>query len=710
MVTDLNHLQGSILLLLRAGNIDGARSLVASYGANPELRAMFLADSEGRILASTRIETFGQTWKELDESPDQKTIKRIEQTGGFEVNMAQDKENIFGYVNICLPSEAGRLRPSQCGFLYYRKNIGMRKQSALAVIRGQAIQEGAGIGLLAILLWLILRFAITRRMDQLITVARRFSKGDWSARARLTGRDELAKISASLDLMYDAVVKEHDALLYSQAQIKAMFETAADGIISIDACGRIQSINSAAERMFGYSKQQVIGRNISMLMPAPFRAEHDTYLKNYLATGNKKIIGIGREVVGLRSDGKVFPMDLAVSELKHGNERSFTGIIRDISQRKQAENQLRMREEELRLTFDNAPIGIVTCDLDCRFLSANRACTQMVGYTESELLQMKFTDIVHPEDMEECLNFAQQAKLGEVDTNSINQRWVCKDGFNLQGIVHVGLVHGEQDEPKMMVVQMENNTERLNAEYEARQLRDRLAHVGRLSTLGEMAAGIAHEINQPLTAIASYAEACQRLIAAGTTDSKELMHAMKQAATQAHRAGEVIRRLRGFAKKRETQRQNVDVNELIKDVVELAKIDAPNPRSAIQLELAAGLPKINADPVQIQQVILNLIRNGADAVLAVPERNQTLIVRTIRTSGPDPEHIRIEVTDNGTGVSEDVARQIFSPFFSTKPSGMGMGLSICRSIVASHGGKLSFENVPTGGATFYVTLPIAMGG
>lgn len=567
------------------------------------------------------------------------------------------------------------------------------------------LKEAIGIVMLAAIFSVYLHFTITRRMSRLASTLRQFNYGDRNARSHLKGDDLLARISQTLDQILDRIVYDREELLQLETRSKAVLETATEGIISIDSQGRIQSINSAAERIFGYQKRQVVGRNVSMLMPEPYSVEHDRYIRDYLRTGERKIIGIGREVSGRRSDGSVFPMELAVSELLLGDERSFTGIVRDISKRKLAEKQLKLSEEQLSLTFENAPIGIVTCDLDCQIMKANRACTQIVGYSHSELLTMRFNELVHPEDRAHCVEFTHKAKLDQMESKLIRQRWLHKNGSQVCGVLHIGVIHDDKDRPKLFVIQMEDHTQQVNAEAEARQLRDRIAHVARISTLGEMMAGIAHEINQPLAAIANYTDACQRMLSTENLDRDSLMHAMKQANVQAHRADEVIQRLRSFAKTRSLERENVDVNALIKEVISLATMETPGLQLTIKLELEERLSNVQADPIQIQQVILNLIRNGMDAMQESNAEEQNLIVRTLNDGA---DKIRIEVIDRGSGIDEKDAVKIFDPFYSTKLNGMGLGLSICRSIIASHQGLLDFENNPDTGATFYIRLPTAL--
>ena len=558
------------------------------------------------------------------------------------------------------------------------------------------------MGALSILLWLVLHFAITRRITQINSVATRFGKGDWDSRNRLTGNDELANIGETLNTTYDAIESEHNKLLSSQARIKTIIETAVDGIIRIDTSGIMRSINPAVVHIFGYQQEQLIGQNISMLMPDSYADEHDGYIRNYLKTGTKKIIGIGREVQGLRSDGTIFPLDLAVSEILGQDEHQFVGMVRDISVRKEAQDTLKLREEQLRLTFDNAPSGIVTCDSDYRYITANPAYTQAIGHNVFDLMHMHVFDTIHPEDREIFLDLARQAKCGELKKNVVSLRWISKCGGIMRGNLHVGLIHNENNTPKSFVIQFENLTKRINAEIKVRELRDQLAQVGRVSTMGEMAAGIAHEINQPLTAIASYTETCQRLLKSGKADSSELLDVMERTSAQAHRAGMVIRRMRGFVKAHSTKREELDINVLVKEIVKFAKMDLPIQGSLIKIDLTSDLPTIVADSFQIQQVILNLIRNAADAMQDI-EKDKIIVIRTAFCS---PDSIRISVTDHGHGINDEDAKKIFTPFFSTKESGMGTGLAICKTVVESHQGELNFENNPTGGTTFNLTLPI----
>lgn len=362
-----------------------------------------------------------------------------------------------------------------------------------------------------------------------------------------------------------------DATAYAQTVV----DTAAEAIITISTRGEIESINHSAEEIFGYCKEELVGNNIRLLMPEPYMSEHDAYMEHYLQTGEKRIIGIGREVFAKRKDGAVFPIQLSVSEFVTKEERKFVGLIRDL--------------------------------------------------TKQQL-----------------------------------------------------------------------------AEQEASLHRERLAHVGRVNMLGEMATGIAHEINQPLSAISMYAQSGLRFLDAGIPKPERLRDALEKLSVQAHRAGAVIERMQQFARQRESRYETVDCNRLMQEVANLAESEALIRDAVIRLELESDIGTVQGDPIQLQQVALNLLRNGMESMASIGHRYGSHIV--LRTQADD-DGVKISVIDQGTGVSDEAAEQLYKPFASTKDMGMGIGLSICKSIIHSHGGQLDFVNMEGHGATFFFTLP-----
>jgi C4-dicarboxylate-specific signal transduction histidine kinase len=246
-------------------------------------------------------------------------------------------------------------------------------------------------------------------------------------------------------------------------------------------------------------------------------------------------------------------------------------------------------------------------------------------------------------------------------------------------------------------------TDRKRAEEESRRRQEELAHVTRLSTMGEMATGLAHELNQPLAAIVNYTQGCMRRMRAGIGDPEELIGALEQATAQAGRASQIIRWLRDFTRKTVPRQNKADINEIIRDAEGFFQAEARQHQVSLRLELTDFLPPIRADVIQVEQVLLNLVRNGIEAMASVDTGKRILVIRTAMAG----EALEIAVQDSGPGIFEKAADSIFNPFFTTKSQGMGMGLSISKSIIEAHGGRLWAESGPDGGAVFRFTLPVS---
>jgi two-component system, LuxR family, sensor kinase FixL len=491
----------------------------------------------------------------------------------------------------------------------------------------------------------------------------------------------------------------------AELEFRSLLNAAVDAIIVIDHRGRIEQFSLASERIFGYAAAEVIGQNVDVLMPAPYRAEHDAYMDRYQGTGEARIIGIGREVKARRKDGSVFPCELAVGQVQGVMPPRFIGFIRDITLRKLSEERLRRSESELRLAQQLANLGNYVEHLDRS--EANYQSPQLSrilgidAASEGVALRALLDRQVHPADRDE-LEEAFRALESPAGAFDCEYRVVLGDGTtrylhhiaqmtrDSQGVAlkHVGTIH--------------DVTDRRQTEDEARQLQERLTHFSRLSTMGEMAAGLAHEINQPLSAIATYAQACQRFVRSPNRDDADVLEALEQISVQALRAGEVIRRLRNFVKNREVKREPVDCNRLLDDLRTLAETDARLHNVRLRIEAAPDLPTVYADPIQLQQVVLNLVRNAIDAMSDAPETRREVLLSTFERA---ENEIEIIVADHGSGLAPEAADHLFNPFFTTKSGGTGLGLAISRSIVRAHGGRLWHTPNEGTGARFHFTLP-----
>jgi two-component system sensor kinase FixL len=359
----------------------------------------------------------------------------------------------------------------------------------------------------------------------------------------------------------------------SEAHLRSILSTVQDAMVVIDPKGIILSFSSAAEQMFGYSEADVLGENVSMLMPSPDRERHDGYLQRYQRTGERRIIGIGRVTTARRRDGSTFPIELSVGEARAGEERLFTGFIRDLTERQQTQRRLQ----------------------------------------------------------------------------------------DLQG---------------------------------------ELGHVSRVSAMGTLAAALAHELNQPLSAIATYMEASRDLLDQEITPdvSEMLMEAFGETANQAIRAGQIVRRLRDFISRGEAERRIESLHKLVIEANALALAGGGDRGVDVLLDLDPTGDAVLVDRIQVQQVFLNLVRNGVEAMEGCPVRK--LEIRSAR----DGDCVRVTVADSGPGLDANIRAKLFEPFQSTKDTGMGLGLSICRTMIEAQGGRIWAEPSPMGGTAFHFTL------
>ncbi len=359
----------------------------------------------------------------------------------------------------------------------------------------------------------------------------------------------------------------------SEDHLRSILSTVPDAMIVIDERGTMMSFSSAAEQLFGYRQAEVVGKNVSMLMPSPDRERHDGYLERYLRTGEKRIIGIGRVVFAARKDGTAFPMELSVGEATGEGQRLFTGFIRDITDRQRTQEQL----EEL----------------------------------QSELI-----------------------------------------------------------------------------------------HVARVSAMGTMASTLAHELNQPITAVANYVEAVRDLLDEPNPDELPMIReALQDAVGEAMRAGHIVRRLRDFVARGEVEKTVEKLPLLINEAAAFGLMGANEKSIEARFDIDHDAGEVLVDKIQIQQVLVNLIRNAVEAMSNSEER-----ILTVCTEPDQPGFVRVTVADTGPGVAPEVAAQLFTAFISTKVDGMGLGLSICRTIVEANGGRIWMEPRKAGGTQFHFTL------
>jgi PAS domain S-box-containing protein len=486
------------------------------------------------------------------------------------------------------------------------------------------------------------------------------------------------------------------ALRESEERYRVVAETASDAIITIDEQSVIQFANRAAEKIFGYAVEEMRGRELTMLIPDYARMSHQASLEQSVRTGH-----LAWEMVeqsGLHKDGRVIPLEISFAEFMNGGRRCFTGIMRDITERKRAQEILEESEERYREVVESQTDLVCRYRADTTLTFVNEAYCRFFQKRREELIGSKFLELLPRTAWDTVLKDIASLNK-EHRTQTHEHEVILPDGsIGWQQWINHPIV-----EPDGSVVEYQAVGRDIIDRKRAEEARRHLTHATRVSTLGALAGSLAHELNQPLTAILSNAQAGSRFLTEATPNVAEVREVLQDIAHETKRAGEVIRQMRKLVKKGELQFEAIDLNQVIHDVVRLLHSDMVIRKVQLVLDFQAELPPVHGDAIQLQQVLLNLLLNASDSMKDVRESERTVCVRTRH---PDPSTVQIEVSDRGTGIHPKGLAGIFEPFQTTKPDGLGLGLSISRSIVDAHGGRLWVKNNADRGATFSFTIPI----
>lgn len=482
----------------------------------------------------------------------------------------------------------------------------------------------------------------------------------------------------------------------------SLFETVVaaslNGVVAINDQGLIRVFNSACERMFHYPREEMLGHPFTQLLASPYREEYEVLLADYLSTGISQASGTGREVQAQRKDGTTFPVFFSLGEGSHHGKPVFVAVIQDLSDLK-FERAVHAEERAfLAAIVDSSNDAIISKTLSGKITSWNKASEKLFGYSAMEIIGTPITRLFPADRLHEEEEIIERIKNGESLEHYETQR--CrKDGSLIDVSVTVSPIKDSMGTVIGASKTVRDITEQKQTEVRLALLSSELNHVARLSEMGQISAAIAHELNQPLAAVLNYTNLARRLISTQSTPEKTL-EAVDKAGEQAIRAGQIIKRLRNFVTKRESSRTLEDINEVAEDAVALGLLGTKTHDIHVETEFSDGLPLVMMDRVQIQQVLVNLLRNAAEAMAETPQRALTLT-----TERDDQGMVTVSVADTGVGIDPAMSERLFSPFVTTKPSGMGIGLAISRSIVESHGGKLWMLPNPGGGTVFKFTLP-----
>ncbi len=496
-------------------------------------------------------------------------------------------------------------------------------------------------------------------------------------------------------------------------EVLALLEATFDAAVLIDDRGRILAFNPSAEEMFGYRAVDALGRNVSMLMTTPDRLQHDDHMRRYLNGGEPRILGKGRDVRVRHRDGSEFPVFLSVGRVPRTNPPQFIGYLHDTSLRRKALATLEKERHVNRLYLDLAQVMLVATDRGGLVQLVNQRAIRVVGRPESEIVGSNWVDgCVAPEDRSTARNaFRQLLMTGSDEPQSSEYHVRSADGEDRFVTWRAVALRDANNVVTGVMLSGEDITDQRRAESEAHRALERMNSVSRLATMGEMAAGISHELNQPLAAIANYAQACARLLRMPVPDTPEIGGALEQISVQALRAGEIIRRIRSLVRNEDVRREPHDINDLIREVHALLASDARVHDGRLDLDLAEPLPEVTVDGVQIQQVLMNLVHNAFEAQGSDrgsggdSSRDGSPAEVRIATRITETGDVEVSVNDRGPGLAGDLEQKIFEPFFTTKAAGTGLGLAISRSIIKAHASRLGYRANQPSGACFFFVLP-----
>ena len=530
-----------------------------------------------------------------------------------------------------------------------------------------------------------------------------------------------------------AQIEAEKTLIESHNYLNAIIEGTPDIIFARDINGRHTIANSSFAKLLGIWREEIIGKTNMELFPPELARELDAEDKEVLDSGQ---ICITENSLELAGSTRIFETTKYPFFDNEGKIKNIIGITHEVTRRKQIEQSLLEAQEQLERRVDERTIELtktnaallknehnlrqlvestkaIPWEADAKtwqFTYIGPQAVKLTGFSVEQWYENDFwVNHIHPEDRDYAVKYCQDSSK-HYDEYEFDYRMITANGniVWLRDIVSVVRINGDAKKLRGFMIDITEDKaveENLRAaEDEATLHRERLAHLIRVQTLGELATGIAHEINQPLAAIVSYSQASQRHLQSGTAKAEKIEELLDKITGQAERAGNIISRLRAMMQHHTINIIPVNINELLIEVSKIAEIDTRLHECNLELKLAPSVPNVICDDIQIQQVVLNLIRNGIDAMTTMDCCNEKLI--TVTTKHSNEKGVVISIADCGPGIAEQDIGNVFEAFYTTKKSGMGMGLAICRNIINSHGGEIDFTQNEAGGTTFNFILPV----
>jgi PAS domain S-box-containing protein len=490
----------------------------------------------------------------------------------------------------------------------------------------------------------------------------------------------------------DSTINSHDRLANSDdaARLRAILETAVEAIIQIDEQGIVESINSSGEQMFGYRSDEIVGQNISILMPSPFREEHDRYIKNYLTTGERKIIGNGREAIGLRRDGSIFPIQLSVSEVKLRDRRVFAGFVADITEKKRVEESLRREHSFVESILATVRAIVLVLDTEGKIIRFNPYVEKLSGYSLQELRGKDwFETFIPPPDHDRIRELFRQCLAGHSGHGFIN-RVMTKDGREREIAwwdTHLRDASGQT----IGLICTGHDVTELN------EANRRLVQSERLAAIGEAMASLAHESRNSL----QRSQVCLEMLSdrlGGNPDDIELINVIQRSLDDVHRLYEEVRQ---FAAPIRIEPVPKNIRALVHDVWSQLAESRRNRKVQLVEQIACDELCCEIDPFWIGRVFRNMFENS----LAACDDPAEITIEYRDDSSQGIPALRLAVRDNGPGMNSEQMSRVFDSFYTTKTKGTGLGMAIARRVMEAHHGTIGVNPDYVGGAEFILTLP-----
>ena len=540
--------------------------------------------------------------------------------------------------------------------------------------------------------------------DILSTQRHRAERALRSARDRLeiAVAERTAELRRANTALSDEITERRRAtaaVRASEERWRRLFAASSAGMALNDLTGRYIATNSAFQKMLGYSDEELKTLTAIDVTHPDDKPATEAVFADYVS-GARQENHVDKRY--MKKDGTPLWVNVTSTfvPVTDGSRPMLQGIYVNIDDRKRAEQALRSSEERWRTVFETSSVGIATSDENLRIATANAAFQRMVGYSESELRGMRWIDLTHEEDRSATDDLVRSLLDGQILAYNMEKRYRRKDGHTIWVNVYNTLVPATATTPAFFPAIIIDITDRVRAEAALQHLQAELARVARVTTMGELATSIAHEINQPLAAIIASSNACRRWL-----EGQNLFRAkesLERVIADAVRASEVIKRVRALTTNATPERLKVNINAVLKEVLAITRGERQARQVSLQLELNEDIPAVIGDKVQLQQVVLNLVMNAIEAMAAVTGRRRVL---TIKSQCSEDSGALVTIQDCGTGLDLANSERIFQPFFTTKPGGMGMGLSIGTSIMEAHGGRLWASPAHPCGTTFHFSLP-----